>query len=109
MEPDTGRAWGPAVAEPFTATAGQAPLIASGQAVLLAVMFAESTGTGPAAFDVLDGNDTGGILKCPVTLSANESDQRSFGPAGVDVERGIVINCTVGAVRGTVIFVRAGN
>lgn len=110
MEPDTGRAAGPATKVPFgPGGAGLLPVIASGQAILLGVTFVETTGTAPAAFDVLDGNDAGGILTCPITVLAGESDQRSFGPAGVDIERGIVINVLSGSVRGTIILIRAGD
>jgi len=87
----------PATVTPETG-ADHATVAAATGLCLMGFSVRESSGTAAAQFALRNGTGTGDPLLVNVTLNANESDSRWFGPGGLAAAAGIFFDLIAGAV-----------
>jgi hypothetical protein len=75
---------------------------ATGPARLYGFGVNNTSTTGTAEVDLYDGEGSGGLLVCKVTLAANESSREWWSPEGITIEHGIAVVWVSGSVAGSV-------
>lgn len=97
----------PALVAGTPATAA-AKLLAGARGVLVGYAFIETTGTGAATFDLVDGLDANGPVVVPFALTPGQSTRDWFALPGIVIRRGLFLNVLTGSVRGSAFYVPRG-
>lgn len=98
--------WRPVLTYPFAATTTNINVFQRGT-LLLGYTAIETTGAAPAEFDILDGNNPGGALIAPTSLTAGQSIRETFGAHGVYAQSGPYLLVNSGSIRGSIWYVDA--
>lgn len=102
--PSINGVWYPARRLPIPATTVGQNLIGRG-CIVVGWSFAETTAAANATFQLLDGNDTGGIDGVDFTLLPNESVRDFWDGDAVYFEMGPFLNMISGSIRGALWYV----
>lgn len=96
--------WRPALLLPVgTITADTQ--VYKGPCVLYGWAWAETTGGAGSSLDLYDGNDAGGALIVPLTLTSGQSTRDTFAFPGIAVRTGLFIDFLTGSTKGTLWYV----
>lgn len=78
--------------------------VKTGGGVIVGQIMVETTGSAGAAYDLYDGNGTGGQAIGPWTLLASQSFDNTYTLYGLPFFNGLYMNVTSGSVRGSVLI-----